>query len=203
MESKGANVTQGTVFYHFRTKEQLMFEIVRDLCRSSWESLKLIPETGHEKIRSALDSARSRCTPDSFYHQLFLSLVVSGLLFAVLVWGAAIAFFVLFGPAILVDPDKESFLPVFLLLEAGTAILLYLVVLLYTRIDRSPNAAIKFGVWGAAVGLFLDTFALWWHTLLFPAFSHGQLLSFAIWMVCAYSIYLILPLFVNRRKQTT
>ncbi|WP_028987507.1 TetR/AcrR family transcriptional regulator [Thermicanus aegyptius] len=76
--AKGANVTQGTVFYHFRTKEQLMFEVVKDLCRSSWESLKRIPETGHEKIRSALDSARSRCTPDSFYHQLFLSLVISG-----------------------------------------------------------------------------------------------------------------------------
>nr|MDH3163626.1 helix-turn-helix domain containing protein [Bacillus licheniformis] len=27
-----AKVTQGTVYYHFRTKERLVFEVVRDLC---------------------------------------------------------------------------------------------------------------------------------------------------------------------------
>ncbi|CCQ92277.1 YnzE [[Clostridium] ultunense Esp] len=134
---------------------------------------------------------------------MFFQKIGLTLLFALFVWGFATAFFVLFGPIFLVDPDHERFLPVFLLLEMSTALLLYLVILCYTRIDRTPNAATKFGVWGAAAGLFLDTFSLWQHTLFFPTLSSGQLLSFAIWMVCAYAIYLILPLFVDHKKQTT
>ncbi|WP_240508123.1 TetR/AcrR family transcriptional regulator [Bacillus spizizenii] len=38
--AKQANVTQGTVYYHFRTKENLMMEVVRHVCGSSWANVK-------------------------------------------------------------------------------------------------------------------------------------------------------------------
>ncbi|CAH0120124.1 HTH-type transcriptional regulator BetI [Paenibacillus sp. CECT 9249] len=78
--AEGAGVTQGTVFYHFRTKDQLLFEIVKDLCESSWNDLnnRTVSLECREGIGQALQSARSRCQYRSFYHQLFYSLVVAG-----------------------------------------------------------------------------------------------------------------------------
>jgi AcrR family transcriptional regulator len=76
--AEGANVTQGTVYYHFRNKEQLLLEIVQNLCNSSWEAIQRATETEQDLLAYALDSARIRCTPDSVYHTLFLSLVVAG-----------------------------------------------------------------------------------------------------------------------------
>lgn len=71
-----ANVAQGTVYYHFKTKNQLMMEVVKDVCFHSWK------EVSHTQsidfvVTEALDSAKERCQPDSFFHRLFLSLVVS------------------------------------------------------------------------------------------------------------------------------
>ncbi|MGC4378724.1 TetR/AcrR family transcriptional regulator [Fictibacillus sp. Mic-4] len=74
--ANGANVTQGTVYYHFRSKEQLLLEIVRDVCKSSWESLDKTNQSKQNLITESLKSARSRTTANSFYHQLFLSLIV-------------------------------------------------------------------------------------------------------------------------------
>lgn len=34
-----SGVTQGTVYYHFKTKEQLLLDIVEDTCESSWSGL--------------------------------------------------------------------------------------------------------------------------------------------------------------------
>ncbi|MED0737592.1 TetR/AcrR family transcriptional regulator [Aneurinibacillus thermoaerophilus] len=73
-----ANVTQGTVYYHFRTKEQLIFEVVRDVCYTSWANLKTDPKPAIEKIKEGLISAQSRTKEDSCYHQLFLTLIVFG-----------------------------------------------------------------------------------------------------------------------------
>ncbi|WP_019120671.1 TetR/AcrR family transcriptional regulator [Brevibacillus massiliensis] len=74
-----AGVSQGTVYYHFRQKEQLLLDVVSDLCHSSWKKIQQPQPGDPDVIRSALESARSRCTADSSYHQLFFSLVVSGL----------------------------------------------------------------------------------------------------------------------------
>ncbi|WP_134683660.1 TetR/AcrR family transcriptional regulator [Brevibacillus migulae] len=72
-----ANVTQGTVYYHFHTKNQLMLDVVKDVCQGSWNELS--QTTAHDiDISVALQAAKERCGPDSFYHRLFLSLVVSG-----------------------------------------------------------------------------------------------------------------------------
>lgn len=38
--AEGASVTQGTVYYHFKTKEKLMIEIVSNMCESSWGELE-------------------------------------------------------------------------------------------------------------------------------------------------------------------
>ena len=73
-----ANVTQGTVYYHFRTKEQLVFEVVQDVCYISWENLKSGQKPVAEKIKEGLMSAQSRTKEDSYYHRLFLESVVSG-----------------------------------------------------------------------------------------------------------------------------
>jgi AcrR family transcriptional regulator len=73
--AEGANVTQGTVYYHFRTKEQLMMEIVKNVCQSSWQDVESSPKSDKQKLADALEAARARCTPDSFYHRLFFSLL--------------------------------------------------------------------------------------------------------------------------------
>ncbi|WCN39302.1 TetR/AcrR family transcriptional regulator [Aneurinibacillus uraniidurans] len=70
-----AGVTQGTVYYHFRTKEQLLLEIVKDTCDRTWNELS---QSNENVIRLAVESAKSRCSHDSFFHKLFLLLVVSG-----------------------------------------------------------------------------------------------------------------------------
>ncbi|WP_124050896.1 TetR/AcrR family transcriptional regulator [Priestia endophytica] len=81
--AEGAGVTQGTVYYHFKTKEQLMIEIVKDMCETSWEELegkkKASKKQGVDWIQAAMDSAYNRNMKGSFYHPLFLSLIVTGL----------------------------------------------------------------------------------------------------------------------------
>ncbi|QTD40040.1 TetR/AcrR family transcriptional regulator [Sporosarcina sp. Te-1] len=69
-------VSQGTVYYHFRTKEQLLLEVVKELCESSWEGLVAQEEL---IIKEALASAKSRCAFDSFYHRLYFTLLSSSL----------------------------------------------------------------------------------------------------------------------------
>nr|WP_214286557.1 DUF5367 family protein [Bacillus subtilis] len=92
----------------------------------------------------------------------------------------------MFGDAVLTDPAEEAFLPNFLLLGAGTALVLCFVFFLYQKLDQSQFAVIKLGIWGSAVGLLMDTISLWNHPLVLPALSKGQIIAFAIWMVCTY-----------------
>ena len=73
-----AGVTQGTVYYHFRTKEQLLIDMVQDICENSWNQIKTNNNESNETlISNALQSAMSRCSHDSFFHKLFLTLIVS------------------------------------------------------------------------------------------------------------------------------
>lgn len=69
-----AGVTQGTVYYHFRTKEQLLLDIVEDICKISWHE---ISQKNEYIIKQAIESAKSRCSYDSFFHKLFFTLVAS------------------------------------------------------------------------------------------------------------------------------
>ncbi|MDE1455371.1 DUF5367 family protein, partial [Bacillus paralicheniformis] len=78
--------------------------------------------------------------------------------------------------------------------------LLYAVILAYRRVDKSRFAAVKLGIVGSAVGLCLDTFSLWHHSLIFPALSKGQVIGFAVWMVFAYAMYLMIPLILEKRR---
>ncbi|MEK4300574.1 TetR/AcrR family transcriptional regulator [Oceanobacillus sp. FSL W8-0428] len=64
-----AGVTQGTIYYHFRTKEQLLLGIVEDICETSWEE---ISKSNTYVLEQAIASAKSRCSYDSFFHQLSL-----------------------------------------------------------------------------------------------------------------------------------
>ncbi|MED0675883.1 MULTISPECIES: DUF5367 family protein [Aneurinibacillus] len=131
-----------------------------------------------------------------FTHKLGLTF-----LFSFLVWLGATMFFVLFGDLVLVDPSKDNFLGTFLLLEAATAIVLYVVLLIYKKLDKSPYASIKLGIWGSAIGLFIDTFSVWNHSIVFPKLSEDQVIAFTIWMVCAYAMYLIIPLGLSNKKE--
>ncbi|MCL1694458.1 MULTISPECIES: TetR/AcrR family transcriptional regulator [unclassified Lysinibacillus] len=70
-----AGVTQGTIYYHFKSKEQIILEIVQDICENSWNELLL---TDQEIIQTALLSAKSRYENDAFYHKLFFTLIVFG-----------------------------------------------------------------------------------------------------------------------------
>lgn len=69
-----AGVTQGTIYYHFRTKEQLLMDIVQDICETSWQE---ISQSSEYMIDQAIASAKSRCSYDSYFHKLFFSLVAS------------------------------------------------------------------------------------------------------------------------------
>lgn len=69
-----AGVTQGTVYYHFRTKEQLLLDMVADICETSWDELS---QSNEFIIKQALDSAKSRCSYDSFFHQLLITLTAA------------------------------------------------------------------------------------------------------------------------------
>ncbi len=69
-----AGVTQGTIYYHFKTKEQLLIDIVQDICETSWQE---ISQSSEYVIEEAIASAKSRCSYDSFFHKLFQSLVAS------------------------------------------------------------------------------------------------------------------------------
>lgn len=70
-----AGVTQGTVYYHFKTKEQLLLDTVEDICENSWQE---ISQSNEFIIKKAIESAKSRCSYDSFFHKLFLTLVAAG-----------------------------------------------------------------------------------------------------------------------------
>ncbi|MEB5481414.1 TetR/AcrR family transcriptional regulator [Shouchella clausii] len=81
--AEGAGVTQGTVYYHFKTKEQLMIEVVEDMCKTSWERLEQMKENtgqqGIEWMKAGLEAAYERNSSDASYHSLFFSLVAAGL----------------------------------------------------------------------------------------------------------------------------
>lgn len=70
---------------------------------------------------------------------------------------------------------------------------------LYKRLDTTKYAVIKLGICGTAIGLILDTYILYNSSNLFSQFSSQQIISFTIWMVIAYALYLIIP-FVMERK---
>ncbi|WP_019120672.1 DUF5367 family protein [Brevibacillus massiliensis] len=119
--------------------------------------------------------------------------------FAVGVWLVVILCFRLFGQTLLLPPASAGLSPLrFGLLEAVTAILLYLVAWCYGKVDRSPEAGRRFAVIGTATGLCLDTFVFWNHELFLPGWSPDQLLSFAVWLCFAYALYLIIPPLANR-----
>lgn len=75
MVADKANVSQGTVYYHFHTKNQLMLDVVKDVCLRSWEEMSHM-QSVEFAVPEALNAAKERCRPDSFFHRLFLSLVV-------------------------------------------------------------------------------------------------------------------------------
>ncbi|TCZ79888.1 TetR/AcrR family transcriptional regulator [Paenibacillus albiflavus] len=54
----------------------MLLELVQDSCATSWEKLS---ENHEFCISDAIQSAKSRCTHDSFYHKLFFTLFVSSL----------------------------------------------------------------------------------------------------------------------------
>ncbi|MDY7220849.1 TetR/AcrR family transcriptional regulator [Halalkalibacterium halodurans] len=79
--AEGAGVTQGTVYYHFRSKDQLMLEIVESMCTSAWHSLESMSKQEGENthwIQAALHSAHDRTTKDAYFHKLLASLIVTG-----------------------------------------------------------------------------------------------------------------------------
>lgn len=78
MVAERIGVTQGTVYYHFQTKDRLMLDVVKDVCERSWNAFSAL-QTKEFVVSEALGAAKERGGPDSFFHRLFLSLVVFGL----------------------------------------------------------------------------------------------------------------------------
>ncbi|WP_017152404.1 DUF5367 family protein [Bacillus bingmayongensis] len=120
------------------------------------------------------------------------------ILFSVGIWFTASTFFYVFGAAVLVEISAPSFMNRLILLELGIALSLYVVMWLYRKVDSSRYALIKLGIFGTGIGLFLDTFILYYSSSIFPTLSSQQILSFAIWMVIAYALYLFMPVWMER-----
>lgn len=123
------------------------------------------------------------------------------LLFSILVWLGATLFFVFFGSLVLVDAYQQSFVFPFVLLEVATAVVLYLVFVIFRKLDPSPYAVVKLGIVGSAVGLIIDTFVLWNRDVFFAGLTNEQLLTFTIWMAFAYGLYLLMPLFMAKHEE--
>ncbi|MDH2887012.1 MULTISPECIES: DUF5367 family protein [Bacillus cereus group] len=122
------------------------------------------------------------------------------IIFSIGVWFMASLFFILFGSYVLVEITSSLFLPMLLILEIGTAIALYVVLRFYQKIDSSRYAAIKLGIFGTGIGLLLDSFLLYYASTLFPQLSLQQMISFTIWMVFAYVLYLFIPVWMERKR---
>ncbi|ABS21716.1 hypothetical protein ACQVUL_01360 [Bacillus cytotoxicus] len=122
------------------------------------------------------------------------------IIFSIGVWFMASLFFILFGSYVLVEITSSLFLPMLLILEIGTAIALYVVLGFYQKIDSSRYAAIKLGIFGTGIGLFLDSFLLYYASTLFPQLSLQQMISFTIWMVFVYVLYLFIPVWMERKR---
>ncbi|MFC3884433.1 DUF5367 family protein [Bacillus songklensis] len=122
---------------------------------------------------------------------------------SMIIWAGATLFFVYAGPYVLVATSSPRFFLIFVALEAVTALLIFLAVFFYIKIDRSKKAVLKCGIAGSAVGLFLDTFSLWNHSALFSRLAHDQMMSFTIWMSFAYSLFLLIPslMYVLQQKR--
>ncbi|MFJ7951703.1 TetR/AcrR family transcriptional regulator [Lysinibacillus sp. NPDC096418] len=69
-----AGVTQGTIYYHFKTKEQILLEIIQSICENTWDELLA---SDQQIIQSAFLSAKDRYENKEFY-RLFFTLIVLG-----------------------------------------------------------------------------------------------------------------------------
>ncbi|MEK4304115.1 DUF5367 family protein [Oceanobacillus sp. M60] len=120
----------------------------------------------------------------------------------VIVWGAATLFFRIFGEAVLFPPGTDAFMYSSGALLVGTAILLTLVIYLYTLFDKKEYAAIRFGIVGTMIGLLLDSFVFSNYQMIFPDLHETQVIAFSFWMTFAYALYLVIPfLFQQKVRQ--
>ncbi|WP_152656721.1 DUF5367 family protein [Oceanobacillus sp. CFH 90083] len=120
----------------------------------------------------------------------------------VFVWIVATLFFRVFGEAVLFTPGTDAFMYSTAMLLVGTAILLTLVIYLYTLFDKKDYAAIRFGIVGTMIGLLLDSFVFSNYQLIFPNLAETQIIAFSSWMSFAYALYLVIPyLFQQKSRQ--
>lgn len=123
--------------------------------------------------------------------------ILTGL--GIAIWAVATLFFILFGHWVLVDIGNPQFGASLFLLEALTVLMLIgLALVVRLRLFREPGSATRLGFIGAAVGLLLDTFVVWYRDSVFPKFDEGQHHAFAIWMTLAYALFLIVPALTDR-----
>lgn len=129
---------------------------------------------------------------------LFTNRLGLTILFSILTWFCATLFFYFFGKFVLVSIHSSTFIPMLLILEVATAIVLFIIMIGYKKVDPSPFSVIKLGIFGTGIGLFLDTFIIYYSSNIFPKLNSEQMLSFTIWMVLAYAIYLIIPILIEQ-----
>ncbi|MES5954354.1 DUF5367 family protein [Bacillus fungorum] len=122
------------------------------------------------------------------------------ILFSIGIWFVASAFFVVFGSSVLLEYTSNRFFLQMMFLELGTATALYFVMWLYQKLDSSKYAVIKLGICGTAIGLILDSYLLYNSSHIFSQLSSQQIISFTIWMVIAYALYLLIPFVMERKK---
>ncbi|MCT1905366.1 DUF5367 family protein [Oceanobacillus sojae] len=120
----------------------------------------------------------------------------------VIVWITATLFFRIFGEDVLFTPGTDAFMYSTAMLLLGTAILLTLVIYLYTLFDKKDYAAIRFGIVGTMIGLVLDSFVFSNYQIIYPNLNETQVIAFSSWMSFAYALYLVIPfLFQQKVRQ--
>jgi hypothetical protein len=124
-------------------------------------------------------------------------LVLTGL--GIGVWAIAILFFLLFGDYVLLEVGDPYFgASLFLLEMLSFFLLIGMALIVRLKLFHERGAATRFGFIATAVGLLLDTVAVWHRQDVFPAFSEGQHHAFTVWMTLAYALTLLVPAVVDR-----
>ncbi|WP_256760753.1 hypothetical protein [Cohnella sp. WQ 127256] len=124
-------------------------------------------------------------------------LILAGL--GVGVWAVPTLFFILFGDWVVLEVGDAYFGSSLFLLEM-LSFLLLIGIALVVRLRLLPErgSATHFGFVATAIGLFINTFSIWYRDSVFPSFSEGQHHAYTVWMTLAYALTLVVPAVIDR-----
>jgi hypothetical protein len=113
-------------------------------------------------------------------------------------WLVTILLFRVLGPYVILDLNSSVFIS-FLLLLLAVALLIVAGISLLIRLRIFPRkgSAVRFGYWTALIGLVINGFVFWHRDLVFPGYSEAQHQSFAVCIMFANALVLLVPALID------